>query len=78
MPAPYIPTEEPINSVREGWGRDIESISTDSTKLYKALIDWMWGMEGPDDVSRIVKRHLDSQGYGFIIEEEDDWGDDDW
>ena len=78
MPAPYIPTEEPVNSVREVWGRDIARISTDSTKLYKALIDWMWGMEGPDDVSRIVKRHIDTQGYGFIIEEDDDWGDDDW
>ena len=35
-------------------------------------------MEGPSDVSRIVKRHIQSEGYGFIIEEEDDWGDEDW
>jgi len=78
MPAPYIPTEEPINSIREVWGRDVAKISTDSTLLYKALIDWMWGMGGKQDVSDIVRRHLNSEGYGFIIEEEDDWGDDDW
>ena len=75
MPAPYIPTEEPQNSIREVWGSDVAKISRDSTKLYKSLIDWMWGMEGRKDVSNIVKRHLNSQGYGFIIEEEDDWGD---
>ena len=78
MPAPYIPTEEPINSIREAWGRDVARISTDSTLLYKALIDWMWGMDGKEDVSDIVRRHIKSEGYGFIIEEEDDWGDDDW
>ena len=78
MPAPYIPTEEPIGSIREVWGRDVERISSDSTLLYKALIDWMWGMEGRADVSNIVRRHIKSEGYGFIIEEEDDWGDDDW
>ena len=75
MPAPYIPTEEPQNSIREVWGSDVARISTDSTKLYKSLIDWMWGMEGRNDVSSIVRRHLDSKGYGFIIEEDDDWGD---
>ena len=75
MPAPYIPTEEPQNSIREVWGSDVAQISRDSTKLYKSLIDWMWGMEGRKDVSSIVRRHLNSQGYGFIIEEEDDWGD---
>ena len=78
MPAPYIPTEEPAGSIREVWGRDIAKISTDSTLLYKALIDWMWGMDGRSDVSGIVRRHIQSEGYGFIIEEEDDWGDEDW
>jgi len=78
MPAPYIPTEEPAGSIREVWGRDVAKISTDSTLLYKALIDWMWGMDGRSDVSGIVRRHIQSEGYGFIIEEEDDWGDEDW
>ena len=78
MPAPYIPTEEPVNSVVEVWGKDVAKISTDSTKLYKALNDWMWGMSGRKDVSAIVRRHISSNGYGFIIEEDDDWGDEDW
>ena len=33
-------------------------------------------MDGPKDVSTIVRRHIETNGYGFIIEEEDDWGDD--
>ena len=77
MPAPYIPTEEPQNSVREVWGNDVARISSDSTKLYYGLIDWIWGMNGKKDVSSIVKMHIQSNGYGFIIEE-DDWGDDEW
>ena len=77
MPAPYIPTEEPLNSVIEVWGKDVAKISKDSTKLYEALNDWMWGMKGKKDVSSIVKAHLKNNGYGFIIEE-DDWGDEDW
>jgi hypothetical protein len=78
MPAPYIPTEEPTNSVAEVWGKDVARISTDSTMLYTALIDWIWGMNGKADVSSIVRRHINTNGYGFIIEEEDDWGDDEW
>jgi len=78
MPAPYIPTEEPTNSVAEVWGKDVARISTDSTMLYTALIDWIWGMSGKADVSSIVRRHINTNGYGFIIEEEDDWGDDEW
>jgi len=35
-------------------------------------------MDGRSDVSGIVRRHIQSEGYGFIIEEEDDWGDEDW
>jgi len=73
MPAPYIPTEEPVNSVVEVWGQDVAKISTDSTKLYNALIDWMWGMNGQKDVSSIVRKHIQTNGYGFIIEEDDDW-----
>ena len=78
MPAPYIPTEEPVSSVREVWGSEVANLMGDSTRLYTTLIDWKWGLEGPEDVSAIVRQHLEREGYGFIIEEDDDWGDDDW
>ena len=78
MPAPYIPTEEPVNSVREVWGSEVANLMGDSTRLYTTLIDWKWGLEGPKDVSAIVRQHLEREGYGFIIEEDDDWGDEDW
>jgi cytochrome c2 len=78
MPAPYIPTEEPVASVRETWGNDVAKLHSDPEKLLEALRDYNWGISGPVDVSEIVKTHLASEGYGFVIEEDDDWGDDDW
>ena len=76
MPALYIPTEEPTEDVIANWGRAVANMNGDSTKLYQGIIDYIWGIEGITDVSSIVKAHLKSEGYGFIIEEEDDWGDD--
>ena len=46
--------------------------------MFNSLVDWMWGLEGVEDVSEIVKVHLESQGYGFITEDEDEWEDEEW
>lgn len=73
MPAPYLPIEEPIEDVKSAWGKDVANLHPDSEAMLKALRDYMWGIEGRQDVSSIVKRHLETEGYGFIIEEEDDW-----
>ena len=79
MPAPYIPTDEPQADVLANWGKSVANMNGDSTKLYQGLIDYIWGIKGQHDISKIVKKHLESEDYGFIIEdEEDDWGDDDW
>ena len=79
MPAPYIPVDEPIADVKEYWGDEVASFIGDTTGMLYGLIDWMWGLEGKEDVSTIVKKHLDEKGYGFISDEEDDeWGDDEW
>jgi len=77
MPAPYIPTEEPPADVLANWGKAVADMDGDSTKLYQGLIDFVWGIKGKTNVSDIVKTHLENDGYGFIVEEEDDW-DDDW
>jgi hypothetical protein len=39
--------------------------------MLNSLVDWMWGLEGVEDVSAIVKAHLESKGYGFITEDEE-------
>lgn len=78
MPAPYIPSEEPLESVKEVWGKDVAKLHSDPEKLLQAILDFSWGVSGPTDVSEIVKAHLESEGYGFVIEEDDDWGDEDW
>ena len=78
MPAPYIPVDEPINDVEEYWGPEVASFVGDTTAMFYGLVDWMWGLEGIEDVSVIVKAHLESQGYGFITEDEDEWEDEEW
>ena len=75
MPAPYIPVDEPINDVIEYWGTEVATFVGDTTAMLYTLVDWMWGLEGVEDVSAIVKVHLESQGYGFITEDEDEWED---
>lgn len=68
MPAPYIPTEEPLEDVYQNWGKSVAEIKNDSTKLYQGLVDYIWQLKGQQDVSSIVKYHLETVGYGFILE----------
>ena len=77
MPAPYIPVDEPINDVIEYWGPEVAAFVGDTTAMFYGLVDWMWGLEGVEDVSAIVRTHLESKGYGFITEDEDEW-EDEW
>ena len=78
MPTPYIPVDEPINDVIEYWGTEVATFVGDTTAMLYTLVDWMWGLEGVEDVSAIVKAHIESQGYGFITEDEDEWEDEEW
>ena len=74
MPTPYVPFDEQIEEVKSAWGKDVAKLHPDSEAMLKALRDYLWGIEGQQDVSAIVKRHLETEGYGFIVEdEEDDW-----
>jgi len=72
MPSPYIPVDEPVSDVKEYWGNEVASFVGDTTGMLYGLIDWMWGLEGKEDISSIVKEHLDNDGYGFITDDEDD------
>jgi len=80
MPAPYLPVDEPLADVQKNWGKDVAALHPDNDKMLAALRDYIWAIPGPSSISGIVKAHLASQGYGFIIEEEgeDDWEDEDW
>jgi cytochrome c2 len=74
MPTPYVPIDEQIEDVESAWGKDVAKLHPDSEAMLKALRDYLWGIEGQQDVSAIVKRHLETEGYGFIVEdEEDEW-----
>ena len=78
MPAPYIPVDEPVASVKEVWGKNVAKLHSEPEKLLEAIRDFTWAVSGPTDVSKIVKAHLAREGYGFVIEDDDDWGDEDW
>ena len=75
MPAPYLPIDEPIEDVRTTWGKDVAKIHPDSEAMLMALTDYLWSLDGRKDVSSIVKKHLEQEGYGFIEEDEED---EDW
>lgn len=80
MPEPYLPVDEVLSEVRVNWGEAVAQLHPSKEALLEGLTDYLWGIEGPLDVSEIVKIHLQEQGYGFIIEdeEEDEWGDEEW
>ena len=65
-------------SVKEVWGKNVAKLHSEPEKLLEAIRDFTWAVSGPTDVSKIVKAHLAREGYGFVIEDDDDWGDEDW
>ena len=45
----------------------------------EAITDWIFSVEGKQDISHTIKKYFDKNGYKHFEEEEDDeWGDDDW
>jgi len=84
MPAPFLPTsdlfeEENANAI---YGNALISLDGDSTAMLEGIRDFIWNMKGQKDITSIVKKYFDENGYKFGEEEsddeEDEWGDDDW
>ena len=77
MPAPYIPTDDPLDSVRVYWGNDVAELYPSKDKMIQGLRDYIWSISGRKDVSELVKDHIKTHGYGFVIED-DEWDDEGW
>ena len=46
----------------------------------EAITDWIFSIEGEEDISNVIKNYFNTNGYKHFEEEEEDdeWGDDDW
>ncbi len=80
MPAVYIPTEDilSIEGAEKDWGEAVLKLSGKENELVEGVRDWIYALEGKEDISKEVKKYFDKNGYNHLelIEEDDD--DDDW
>ena len=53
---------------------------TEADYRLEAITDWIFSIEGEEDISNVIKDYFTTNGYKHFEEEEEDdeWGDDDW
>ena len=81
MPAPYIPDSITLSldNALETWGKDLMSLDGNRQAMLEGLTDYIYSIEGPKDISTLVKEYFKINGYEFDTdEEEDDFEDEDW
>ena len=76
MPAPYIPTKEDlaVPEIRESFGRGILNLDGDQDAMLRGITDFMYTIPGKTDISKEIKDYFDKNGYDFLQQEEDEWG----
>jgi len=56
--------------------------NSDADYRLEAITDWLFGLDGEGDISKVIKDYFNEYGYKHFEEQEgdddDDWGDDDW
>ena len=86
MPAPFIPTEDllSMDGAVNDWGKAVIALSGDQDVMLNGIRDWLFAIEGKEDVSKEIKKYFDKNGYphlesfGDEDDEYDDWDDEDW
>ena len=93
MPSPYVPDSSLLrmNDAEETWGKHLIDIGGNRYQMLSGLRDYIYAIDGEEDISRIVKDYFLKNGYKFRDgsneeeddgddwdDEEEDWGDDDW
>ena len=61
--------------------KDSENWRSGSNADYRleAITDWIFSLDGQQDISKVVKNYFDENGYKhFEIEDDDDEWDDEW
>ena len=50
--------------------------------MLDGIRDYLWKIEGPTDISDLVREYFEKNGYDFDSnsddDDDDDWEDDDW
>ena len=83
MPAPYLPTVDilSVEGASDIWGNELVRINGDSEIMLEGLTDYIFNINGQEDITNIVKEYFRKNGYNFNSQEEEDneedW-DDDW
>ena len=88
MPAVYIPTEDILSmeGAEKDWGDAVIKLSGQENEMLEGVRDWIYSLEGKEDISYEVKQYFLENGYGHLEESEDEedeegdeWDDeDDW
>ena len=83
MPAPYLPTEDllTMDGAEKDWGKSVVNIGGDKEKMLNGIRDWIYTLDGKEDISKEIKKYFNKNGYLHLEdseeEEDDDWGDED-
>ena len=84
MPAPFLPTEDllTLDGAEKDWGKAVVELNGDQEEMLKGIRDWLFALDGKEDVSKEIKKYFDKNGYPHLEssgDDDDDWGEDeDW
>jgi len=82
MPAPYIPTADilEVDGASKTWGSSLVKLKGDRQAMLMGLRDYVYTINGKEDISREVREYFKKNGYNFNqdSDEDDDWDDEDW
>ena len=86
MPSPFIPTRDllTMESAKDDWGNAVIQLSGHEDKMLSGIRDWLFTLDGKEDLTREIKKYFDKNGYPHLEaseeEDDDDWDeeDDDW
>ena len=83
MPAPYLPTPDilGLEDAELTWGPELVKLNGDTDLMLNGLRDYIYMIQGQQDISDIVKKYFKTNGYNFEseeVDEDDDWDDEEW
>ena len=78
MPAPYLPEKELLNTpgATSDWGKYVVELNGDQELMLMGLRDYLYSIEGKNNINKEIKDYFKKNGYDFEDEEDED--DEDW
>lgn len=80
MPAPFMPDSSllTMSDAKQTWGSPLIDLGGDRKQMLRGLRDYIYNIDGQEDISKIIRDYFIKNGYGFRDGGNDDGGDDDW